>query len=194
MKKPKLYMHFDVEADGECPDTSNMLSLGISGAVADGTEVYTYLQNITPRDDRAPGERCMREFWDKNPVAWAAVTKDQVTPACAMALLAFDVARLRETYRLTWVASPAAFDWQWLKAYWESFGPVDKPYLGYYAKCLTTMWWAYRTQYNWSKDEIAARWHSLVGGDVELTHIPLDDARQQSKAWFSLCRLWKKHM
>jgi len=73
---PRLYLSFDIEADGECPVLSNMLSLGIVALTAQGQEVFTFQRNILETPDRHPSDRCLREFWHKNQTAWDFVHSD----------------------------------------------------------------------------------------------------------------------
>src|SRR3990167_5770232 len=141
----KLYISFDIEADGQCPSVSSMLSIGMCGLLADGTEVFSWQRNLYPLADRKPEERCMTEFWSKQPEAWKFVQQDQLAADDAMIELADNIRELKLKYRLVWVASPSAYDWQWLKAYYELTRKThpDMPDIGFSARCLSSMWWSY---------------------------------------------------
>lgn len=74
-----LYLSFDIEADGSAPSIHNMLSIGIYGFDNNNVNVFNYQRNIAPHASRTPEERCMKEFWEKNPEAWKFVHQNQVT-------------------------------------------------------------------------------------------------------------------
>lgn len=182
----KLYAHFDIEANGKCPGTASMLSLGIVFRTADGTDVDTFQRNLFAREDRGVEERCMREFWDKQPEAWKFVNTGRVAPWTAMADLATLLRKLQTTFKIVWVARPAAYDWQWLKTYYDTFAPEGSPNIGFSAQCLSTLWWGYRKSTGMSDDEAQALWDSM-GGAASMTHNPLDDAAFQANIWHGLC-------
>lgn len=71
-KKPKLYASFDVEADNDSPTVGNMLSIGVAFFDVDGYLHDTFSANLKELPDKVQGERCMNEFWNKNPKLWIA--------------------------------------------------------------------------------------------------------------------------
>lgn len=200
-----LWASFDVEADGDSPGLSSMRALGIhasTGRPGDVTHVFRAV--IEPRADRAPGERCMREFWLVDPAtgeqarpegmddatwedrvaAWNHINTDTETPAAAMARLADWIkARNDEGFKVQWVAHPAAFDWQWIKAYYDEFGPEDKPWIGYSATCLSTMMGTRYKRLRMAKEDVGRerkRMRQFADRHYgRMTHNPVDDAAHQ---------------
>src|SRR5437879_2557662 len=118
----KLYASFDIEADGSCPAKNSMLSIGIVFFNGAGKEVRTYQRNIKPLPGKEQEKRCMVEFWAKHPDVWAFVTSNQVDAKVFVDELAAILADLtKDGSQVTWVAHPAAYDWQWLKNYYDTF-------------------------------------------------------------------------
>jgi hypothetical protein len=184
-----LYLSFDVEADGSCPLLNNMLSLGIAGYDSNGKEIVSFQRNILPIKGHEPEQRCMDEFWSKEPEAWIFVNTNRVTPQKAMGDLADLLTNLKKSnWKIIWVARPAAYDWQWIKNYYDAFAPKNAPPIGYSAKCLSTMWWLYVKQNNLCKEEDSNMWKTLTEGFPH-THNPLDDARSQGTAFIKLSKL-----
>lgn len=182
-----LYAHFDIEANGKSPGTASMLSIGIVFRTADGTQLETFQRNLYPREDRGVEERCMKEFWEKNPEAWAFVNTGRVTPWAAMADLATLLTCLAASHKkIVWVARPAAYDWQWLKAYYDTFAPPGSPPIGFSAQCLSTLWWGFRKSTGLSDEDAQKKWDAL-GGEAKMTHNPVDDATFQANIWHGLC-------
>ena len=144
--------------------------------------MYTFQRNIRARPGKTPGKRCMEEFWKLHPKEYKFVTSNTVTPADAMAELASDLTHLYRDYEIQWLANPAAFDWQWLKAYYEKFGPNPKPFIGYTCICLDQALTTYCEMISVSYETI---WNELIGAS-NLTHNPLDDARVQAMVYLGL--------
>lgn len=183
-----LYLSFDIEADGDVPSLSNMLSIGIVAFDKKGNEVSSFQRNIKPRTDPryAANERCKREFWDKQPDLSEWVATNAVTPEQAIGELAFWLAGLDEN--VAWIARPAAYDWQWLKAYYEQYKPRGAPKLDYTATCISTLWKVYCHKYGIEGDENKrVTWTRLSQGKPH-THNPEDDAREQGIAFFEIVK------
>ena len=53
----KLYLSFDIEADGPSPYLNNMLSFGISGITQDGKEVFSIQRNLSPLYNKKRDEK-----------------------------------------------------------------------------------------------------------------------------------------
>lgn len=183
-----LYLSFDIEADGPAPSVNNMMSIGIWGFNGDGDEVVSYQRNLKDAPGHVLDVPTKERFWDKNPEALAFVQKDQVEPQVCMKEIADMYNKYKEEgYRITWVARPAAYDWQWVNCYYNEFGPLDKPNIGFSCSCISTAYWLYCQQNGLSKQESKALWNELKG-DEEVTHNPLDDARCQGKILLGLMK------
>ena len=184
----KLYLSFDIEADGDTPMQNNMLSFGIAAYDSSGKEVGFLQRNLIPLEGHVADERCMREFWDKNPEAWEFVNQNRVPAQMAMKDLAdFLMQFVEQGLELVWLAYPSAYDWQWIKNYYEAYKPESAPQIGYSAKCISTMFWFYCLQNGLSSDKKKQLWKELTE-NLPHSHNPLDDARQQGIGFFNLCR------
>lgn len=182
-----LYLSFDIETDGDAPSVNNMLSIGIYGFDQTGAAVVEYQRNIAPHDTKVSDERCMKEFWNKNPEAWAFVQQDQVSAETCMLQVAELFTSVKAKYKkVRWVARPAAYDWQWLNCYYSEFGPADKPSIGFKARCISTMFDVYKEFNELTKKEEDAVWAEMTKG-LALTHNPLDDAKYQAALYIGLC-------
>ena len=186
----KLYLSFDIEADGPSPYLNNMLSFGISGITQDGKEVFSFQRNLSPLYNKKRDEKCMSEFWDKNPEAWKFVNSNMKDPVESMREFSLEFEKLKKKYKVKWVAYPSAYDWQWIKYYYElmrSLHPnsID---IGYSAICISTMFQYYSKKNNLTQNEEKKLWQDLIG-KVELSHDPLDDARVQGQAFLRLCKI-----
>ena len=179
---------FDVEADGDSPTMTNMLSIGLYVFDELGDEVCTYQRNIKPRRNKVPDERCMQEFWYRNPKAWAFVQQDQIAAEDCMDEISELLGNLKKRFqKIRWVARPASYDWQWLNGYYDEFGAKDKTRLGFKARCISTMFDVYKAVNNLTKKEEDAAWDRMTAGH-SMTHNPLDDAKFQAVLYIGLCK------
>ena len=181
-----LYLSFDIEADGPAPNVNSMISIGIYGFDGMGKEVVSYQRNIEPHPTRVVDKRTKEEFWDKHPEMYKFIQTKQATAEETMN----EIAKLYKSYidtgyRVNWVAWPSAYDWQWLNCYYHEFGPPDKPYIGFSAKCASTARWIYCKNNPMSDKEYNTMLENFAEGE-KATHNPLDDARYQGKISFNL--------
>ncbi|AYV84382.1 MAG: exonuclease [Hyperionvirus sp.] len=188
MAREKLYASFDVEVDGPIPLKHSMISIGIVFFDSNGDEIQSYQRNIKPVANKIQDPKVMTDFWSKFPDVWQFITSNQVEPAVFVMELSKILKLLGRTYDMVWVAHPAAFDWQWLKNYYEFFRAEDMPELGYTARCGSTLFWAYCKQNKIEKKEQDALRERLCEG-LKHTHNPNDDAREQGKMFINLCKL-----
>ena len=186
-----IFFVFDIEADGDSPVYNSMLSIGIVIFDESGKELESYQSNIKPLADRVQGKRCMEEFWNKNPEAWKFVNTDAKSSFIVMQ----QVSELYQKYKdqgcnIDWVADPAAYDWQWLKAYME----IQKHYnwptvdIGYTATCLDTieqLYWKITDMKN-ADEKIKQVIKDNMAGNCKHTHNPVDDARRAGRIYFAM--------
>ena len=182
----KVYFSFDIEADGEVPSLSNMLALGIWILDEQGNDIDSWQRNIKETAPRKATSRCIKDFWDKQPEAWKAIHTDQVTPQQAMSDLA-DLIKKYSEYQITWLARPAAYDWQWVKGYYEEFAPSDSPAIGFSALCLSSMWGLYQEMNHLGKNDRKELWKKWAG-DAKMSHQPVDDAHYQANIFKGLMK------
>ena len=147
--KPRLALSFDVEATGDAPGKGSMVQLGITAILEDQPEGFEITEenayqwiiaqkkwSLEELDGR--GERCWNEFWTKQQHVWEDIQKNKVHPSVAMKELNEWLKELSKTYKVTWFAWPAAFDWQWVNYTWVHYGPAeeDRINIGYKAECM----------------------------------------------------------
>ena len=189
MSKPKLYASFDIEADGSSPANNSMLSNGIVFFNSNGTEIKSFQRNIKPLPDKTQEKRCMTEFWDKFPDVWKFVNSNQITAIEFCQELETILLELEKTYQIIWVASPAAYDWQWLNSYYDKFKSQNAPNIGFSAKCVSTLFWTYCRLNKINAKEDQEKLRETLSEGFKHTHNPEDDAREQGKMFINLCKL-----
>ncbi len=190
--KPRLLLSFDVEATGDGVLTGSMVAIGIVGAIED-TKVSANanwvhvrkqwcLEEIIPR-----GELCWAEFWTKHLDVWNYIQKNKVHPTVAMRELSNWLKELSSTFSVYWVAMPAAYDWMWLKSYYEKYGPEDKFEIRFKAECIN----GYRNVAALFGLEVVNQFNEYITPKhLALTHYPVEDAERQaymylrSRQWF----------
>ena len=188
----KLYLSFDIEADGPSPAHNNMLSLGIYGFDQDKNEVFTWQKNFFPRIGKKADHKCMTEFWDKQPQAWAFVNKDRVQPSEGMLDLAKQLKNLEcHDWKIVWVAWPSAYDWQWLNTYYQEmlsvYSHLDLPYLGFKATCASSLWTFYVKEHKLTKKQENILWEKCSEG-LKGNHNSLEDAKVQGLLYYNLMK------
>lgn len=187
-----LYASFDVEADGPCPYNSNMVELGISFLEEEsGEEIEHFYAAIKRRDDGIRGTPETVE-WLKNNGVWARATDpaNARDPRDVFEELAEKIEKLSHSFKIVWIAYPAAYDWQWLKWYWTRYieNPEKQKLLGYYAVCIDTAFDFYADRVmNISSFGKELLWKDLKG-EHSHTHNALDDAREQGTAYVNLMK------
>ncbi len=195
-----IYAHFDIEADGQSVFENNMISLGIVFTDSNGTEVNSFLGDIESLEGHEADPATINEFWlrDDNNKAEFKRIKDNSRPVeNVMGDLAKVLAEYAsQKHKVVWVARPAAYDWQFLKNYYEHFKPtkvaldngtiVKSPSMGFKAECLSSMWSMYCRMNKLSREEQDKLWLSM-GDGYGMTHNPLDDCRFQSRIYHNLC-------
>lgn len=188
----RIYAHFDIEADGPSPAINNMISIGISFQTSDGKEIARFLGDIKPLLNHKPDEQTLEEFWFKNENnknEWKRIKENAKDYMVIMKELD-DILKFlaSKNYKIHWVANPAAYDWQWLKYYFElySFNSKEPTFnIGYSAECSSTMRRIYRQINKMSQQDWDQKVKAIVGRD-ELTHNSLEDARDQAKVYYFL--------
>lgn len=123
--KVTYYLSFDIETDGPIPGIHSMLSLGAALFAVDHERgVYTivdsFCNNLEQVKDglRDPGTM---DFWNKNPDAWKAATKDPKKIEVVIADFINWVSRYAQPHYVTPVAYPSGFDFPFLLWYLYRF-------------------------------------------------------------------------
>jgi len=129
----------------------------------------------------------MEEFRAKQPKAWAFVNTNRKTPELAMRLVATMITFYQKVgYTIKWLANPAAYDWQWLNAYYQWYAPEGSPKLTYSAKCTGSMWTMKMQQRGLA--HLEDEWEEKLMKELErpghMAHNPQYDALVQGRFFF----------
>lgn len=190
-EKEELILSFDVEASGPAPSVSSMVALGVVAVLNNSIPLNNWvidskqwcLKEVLPKD-----QKCFDEFWSKHMPVWEFILKNAIEPKKAMEELSDWLKELSKTYKLSWVAKPAAYDWMWLQCYYEQFGPEGKFPIGFKAEDIN----GFRNTIQTIPMEEATRNNFtkfIEPTDIPLTHYPVEDAKRQaymylrSKEW-----------
>lgn len=187
--KPSAFVSFDVELDGPNPMQFSMLSIGLAVFVEEhGTRpIDTFYTNIQARPGLKADEKTMEEFWNKRPILWKHVQQNAVPHQEAMQKLGHWLSSIHEKYTLKWVARPACVDWMWLKCYYESFGPPEKPDIGFQCQCIDTMLKTYFLVYPVRDKKDCT---NKLANNLPYTHHALDDAIYQGTIYMNLRKIF----
>jgi hypothetical protein len=180
-----LYASFDVETDGNNPLQHSMRSIGIVLFDTNARVVGTFYQTFVPQPHGTVEAKCKLAFWDRHPLLWEEVTSNAVPIAHGIARL---VTFLQSYPRgnIKWVASPANFDWMWLKCYYEHYGPPHKPDIGFFCHDLVSLLRSY-TLLKGIKNKMQLL--KKLSGNREYSHHALDDAMYQGIVYMNLRKL-----
>jgi hypothetical protein len=187
MMQKQAFASFDVETDGDNPLMYSMRSIGIALFVEESTTpIDSFYATISPRPGAGVDKKCMEEFWSKHPEQWKEVNTNCVDAKDAMANLSKWLTTHDKKYCIKFVASPANFDWMFLKSYYETFGPSEKYDIGFFCHDLTSLLRAYMIM-----NKIADKKGFLarICEYSKYTHNALDDAICQGKSYVNLRKL-----
>lgn len=183
--KPVAYLSFDVETDGPTPLKNSLLSVGIVIFDEDSTEISSLKVNIKRRPAGVENPATMK-WWNTQPDAWTACHLDVIDPGEAMYQIAKFIRVFSGLFELRWVAGPAAFDWMFLKCYYDRYGPPDRPDIGYSCHCLSEV---KRICHDLLEDATIEQYLSSATPALSHTHDALDDAREQGYTYLALRQL-----
>lgn len=174
--KPELFVSIDIEADGECPGISSMLSFGVAFFSAEGSIVDTFEANLYPLPDTTPSRETM-DWWGQpaQAKAWAYLRENRRTAEEVMPAFAAVVQKWKATHKLCVIGWPINYDWMWIHYYCHRF--LGHNPLGFSARCIATYAWALsKNKSSRQKIPDIERWKPA---DLPHTHRALDDAIEQ---------------
>lgn len=192
MNKPKLYLSFDIEADGTNVMCNNMLSIGIYGVDKSESEIFTFYANIEELDGHIQERKCMEEFWSHHPLAWENTQKNKQSVFEVMKYLSNSFIELSKNYRIEFIAMPACFDWMFFKSYYEFAKQIDNTItydIGYSCTCFSTMIKTYKTQNKMSNREINNLLKTFVNINPYKEHNAIYDAKVQAIQFIKLLNI-----
>ena len=169
---------FDIEADGPSPATNNMLQFG---AVTNSGEKFSV--NIQQRSGYV-GDPDTIAWLAKNNI-WQSVNVNAVHPIVAMTRLSEWLSKIQGPVKF--IAMPAAYDWMWLRCYYDQYAPPDAYKLPFKSTCISSYRDAIFDQKGITDDEEWDKLNSeLFGERVGINHNAVDDAVNQLRFYQNL--------
>jgi hypothetical protein len=193
--KPTVIISLDVEATGTSPATSSCVMIG----------VVAMLDNVNPDCtdyviskkcwclEEQPGKiidkRCWDEFWMNNINVWNYIQEHKQSVQIVMKEFSEWYYDLTTKYSgLRFVMKPASYDWQWINALYDQYGPLNKPVLPFSNKCLSTMINLVSNYKGISNNNI---WQMIKPpADLQHTHFADADAHEQGYSYLKLMWLF----
>lgn len=179
----EIYFSTDVETDGPIPARHSMLSMASVAILRDGTRLGSYTANLATLPGATQDPRTMREFWDKNPEAWAAATRDPRDPAIVMAEYAAWISEIchsvdpQKPPLPVFAAYPAGFDFMFVLWYLVAFTGED-PFAHAALDMKTMAMQILGTPFRGTgKRRMPKAWFK---GQPKHSHVALDDAEGQA--------------
>jgi hypothetical protein len=193
-----IYISVDIETDGPIPGPHSMLSLGAAAfALAvpvsdlhlpDGLGVrplkYRMVDTFSANLEPLPGAKMdpvtKAEFWDKNPEAWDAATKNPRDPKEAIGAFVKWVNAIPG--KPVFVGYPAGFDFTFVYHYIIAFG-FQSPFsfsaldIKSYASAVLRLPYRETTKRNMPKSWFPESKH---------THVAVEDAKEQGELFMNI--------
>ena len=184
----EVFISGDVETDGPAPGINSMLSAGLVAFTLRKGILSEWEGNFMPLRDAVQDIKTMRNFWDKEPEAWAAC---RTNPQPAEVLMPSMKAWVDHTKSFhpkgkmpVFCAYPAGFDFTFI--YWYSIKFLGESPFGFQAMDMKTYMQASRRVpfRQATKKHMPKRWFD---GNKH-PHIALDDAREQAHLCIAMMR------
>lgn len=181
-----IYCFFDIEVDGPVPGPHSLLSLACVCCGGDGAELGTISFNLNALDGAVADPDTMK-WWSQQPDIWAQLRQDLIAPAIAMQRLVDWLDAFRSP--LVFAAHPLILDGLWLDWYLREFtdrrvfrGPFSGSplFVGAGIDIPSFVQAALGLDYFLKRPDYPASWL----GNVEHTHLPVDDARGHANLFF----------
>ncbi|RLC09392.1 MAG: exonuclease [Deltaproteobacteria bacterium] len=180
--KKETFFSIDIETDGPYPGDYSMLSFGAVAFAEDGTTLGSFETNVQALDGASQNYDTMKNFWDKQPVAWEYCTRNPQPPEVAMTKFVEWVAKMPGDLK-TAVCMPAGFDFMFMYWYMKKFAGRSP----FSFSCIDTKTYvmsmrrkAYRHsgKRSWPKRWFAAK--------LPHTHKAIDDAVEQGITFMTM--------
>jgi len=177
----EVYVSTDVETDGPIPGENSMLSLGSVAFDANGVEIASFEINFAELLGAKANPKTM-EWWETQPVAWAAARKDPVEPEAAMARYVAWVDKLPG--EPVFVAYPLLFDIMFV--YWYLIRFCGRSPFSHSGIDIKTMAYAAMGSDSYrgaAKRNMPKHWKPPRNRH---THVAIEDAREQGRLFFNI--------
>jgi len=191
-QKDELYFFLDVETDGPVPGLDSMIELGMVCCFPDGEEAGRISLALHPLPDALRRESIAKAgcnaFWERFPKVLAKIQSEAIHPLMAMAHVSRWVSdiqfRENRSRGLVCVTDPAAFDYAFLRYYWERFVPnVRNPFE---QRCFDMRsWWAGATGGAYFKSGKQGMKRAGVRWSAPHTHRAVEDAHELAERFFA---------
>lgn len=200
MKGQILYGHFDIEADGPSPATSNMINFGVVFTDYTGAVLAQHTMDIQQRAGFS-GDKDTLEWWQADPdrkKEYDRILQCAIPLKQAMESLDKKIATLYLKYgvkRITWVARPASYDWMWFRCYWDIY-QQDNPQptsIGFSATCMSSIRTVWQMFSGHTKETTDAYWKQTFTKNLLFTHNGLDDAMYQAAVFHGMMSELEKY-
>ncbi len=197
-KMTSVFGHFDIEADGPTPATSNMINIGIVFTDESGKTLSEICVDLQPRIGY-PGDPDTLKWWahPDRIGEYQRIIAEGKNPIHAMESIntvILDVLAKTNATKIVWVARPAAYDWMFLKCYWDIYR-LHNPNahdIGFSATCLSSIrevWKMFSGLKRNEIDEYFKQWTKTL----IMTHNGLDDARYQARIYHGIMDEMKEY-
>jgi len=180
----------DVETDGPIPFKNSMLSLGAAAYDETEMELGSFYIKFRELTDARPNTKTLLWWGQQNRIVWEELHTEQVNAAEGIPQFIAWLRTLPQPVKM--MASPAGFDFTFVRCYCVAFGGTDEGEKTPYFNCidLRTLAMPLRNfEYggNLKKDLKALG----IKPQAAHTHNALDDAREQAEYYFDVVKLLK---
>lgn len=133
MESVYYVLAIDIETSGSSLIQNGLVSIGCSLQDQHSNELRAFQVNLTLPENHIYEERCLQEFWLKNPRAHEFVQKDALSPDTAIKMFSEFLENAEKDYPdLIIVSDNPSFDIAWLNFYLSQY--TDKLPLNYSQK------------------------------------------------------------
>lgn len=175
-----IYISVDIEADGDFPGLSSMLSFGAAAFDSNRNLLGTISRNLELLPEGVPSPSTM-EFWAKNPEAWNACRSDLVEPK--IAIQDFNDFLAQFDGRVVFVGYPAPYDFKWIDYYFIRYLGRNPFGHSMVIDMKTYAWSLLGGQFSKvSKRKFPKTWFE----PLPHTHIAIDDAIEQGYMFLNM--------
>lgn len=106
-------------------------------------------------------------FWKSNPQGYKLTQENQISPQQFIKDLNDYLQDLDKPFK--WIARPAAYDWMWLKCYYEMFKNDDFINIGFSCYCITSGFVQFVKQNKLDKVQENELWNKLTKDMWQIT-------------------------
>lgn len=184
MNNNEVYFCIDGEFSGPIPPTNYMMSFASVAFTLEDGFIGEFSINLKPLPNAVMDPDTKKNFWDKNPEAYAATLINQIDPEDGMLLYEKHVNHLlKPKSKPVIIEYPGCSDFMYLYWYMHTF--LGRCMFGHSSLALRSYYsgMAKVPYRNASKSKMPKHWFNK---EFEHTHVALDDARGQAYTAMSM--------